>query len=523
MNYQLNLGKILKRAALYFGEKGIVYFNGLNREEINYQEFFRQVLSLVSFLKTLGVRRESRVGALAWNNLPHLLLYFAVPLAEAVLHPVNLRYSKEQILYTINHARDEILFTQREFLPLINELKEELHLVREVITIEEINFKANVLFVDFDEIAEDLPAKLCYTTATTGTPKGVLYTHRDLYLHSMALCMANGFGIAESDKILVMVPMYHVNSWGIPYAAAMAGATMVLPGNNFKGEFLAKIIAQEKVTLAAGVPTVFQEILKAANRENINLGSLRKVLVGGAPLTMEIIEGFSKYGVAVEQVYGLTETAPFVASNFLKSSLFNLSQEKKQKQRLKLGLPAPGIEVRVVGEKGEDVPRDGKTVGELWLKGPWLAREYYNDQIHTKEAFVDGWFRTYDLVTIDEYGYLEFCDREKDVIKSGGEWISTLIVEKYLLAHPDVKEVAVVGLPHPVWQERPVAFVILWEDARVTEGDLLNYLRGKLLSFWIPDRIVFLNELPQNSVGKVQKKVLRERFQRLLLDNSEEE
>ena len=522
MNFQLNLGKILKRAASYFGEKTIVSYEALERKEITYREFYSRVLTLIGYLKALGVKRGSRVGVFAWNNLAHLMLYYAVPCSEAVLHPVNLRYSKEQMLYTINHAEDEVLFVEKEFLPLVAEIKSELQRVQQILPLDAVFTNFTSFAENFDQIPEDLPAKLCYTTATTGTPKGVMYSHRDLYLQSMALCMTDSFGISEKDRILLMDPMFHVNSWGIPYAAAMVGATMVLPGGNFKGQFLAKIISEEKVSLAAGVPTVFQEILKAAQSENIDLGSLRTVLVGGAPLTREIIEGFARYGVEVRQVYGLTETAPFVASNYQKSTLVHLSEEEKKKQQLKIGLPAPGVEVRVVGKDGKDVPWDGESIGELWLKGPWLAREYYNDEKHTREAFVDGWFRTFDLVKIDALGYIEFCDREKDVIKSGGEWISSVAVEKYLLSHPDVKEAAVVGLPHPLWQERPVAFVTLWEQAKVTEEELLSYLRSKLLSFWVPDRILFLRELPRNSVGKVAKKLLREKYHDLLLKNPNE-
>ena len=518
MKFQLNLGKILKRAADYFGEKEIIFYDQQGKSRLTYREFYLLILDFIAFLREKGVKRGSFVGSLAWNDLYHLLLYFAVPLCEAVLHPVNLRYSKEQMLYTLNQARDELIFTEKEYLTLLGEMKEELHFVREIIVFHELNLKQRLNRIDFDKLSEDLPAKLCYTTATTGTPKGVLFSHRDLYLQSMALCMSDGFGISEKDTVLLSVPMFHVNSWGIPYAAALAGANIVLPGSNFKGEFLAKVIYEEKVTLAAGVPTIFQEILKAAARENYDLSCLKKVFVGGAPLTQEIIEGFKKYGVEPTQVYGLSETAPFITSNFMKTSLDKLLPEDKKKRQFKLGLPAPGVEVRVVDREGKEVPHDGKTPGELWLKGPWISKEYYEDPKHTKDAYVDGWFRTFDLVTIDEYGYLEFCDREKDVIKSGGEWISSVAIEKYLLSHPDVKAAAVVGLPHTVWQERPVGFVVLWENAKLSEEALLNYLRSKLLSFWLPDRIIFVKDLPQSSVGKVDKKILRQKYHTLLLN-----
>ena len=528
MQTPLLLTDFLKRAERYFPNKLIISRAGENSiHRIPYKEYVKRTRKLADALTKLGMSRGMKVGSFAWNHHRHLEAYFAVPCAGSVLHMINIRLSPEHIVYIINHAEDEILLVDADLFPLIEKIAPMLKTVKHyvimkdgmdlpetnlenVYSYEQLLEEASDKYEFPEDLDENMAAGMCYTSATTGNPKGVVYTHRGLVLHSYALGLADSLGVRESDIAMAVVPMFHVNAWGLPFASVNFGTTQVMPGPGFNPAILLDLIEQEKVTLTAGVPTIWMGVLNEQEQRPRDLSSLRAVVCGGSASPKGLIRAFEeKYNVPFIVGYGMTETTPIVSLSTFTSSMDNLTMDERINMRALQGLTVSGIETRVVNEHGE-VPWDGKTMGELTVRGPWIASEYYKDE-RTQEAFKDGWLYTGDIAVMTEDGYLKITDRTKDLIKSGGEWISSVDLENSLMTHEAVAEAAVIAVPDEKWQERPLACVVLRPgfENRVTKEDLLTYLEGEFAKWWVPDDVVFLNEIPKTSVGKFLKATLR--------------
>lgn len=527
MKSPLIVTAMIERAEKYFPKKEVISrtLGGVHR--ITYKEIGKRTRSLSSALENLGVKKGDRVGTLAWNHHRHLEAYFAIPSMGAVLHTINIRLPIEHLIHIINHAEDKVLLIDPDILPLIEKIHHKLETVESFIVMGEDYsipesdldplYAYEQIVADGDEqyeynvdIEEDDPAGMCYTSATTGLPKGVVYSHRGVILHSMALSMADTIAVSESDVAMPVVPMFHVNAWGFPFVAAWVGATQVLPGPMPTPQVLAELMETYKVTGAAGVPTIWLGLLKEIESKEYDLSSLRSIISGGAAAPEALIHAYeSKHKIPFINAYGMTETMPLVALGRLKSYQEDLSEEERLRIRKKQGVPVPGVEIKVVNENGE-AKRDGQDMGELLIRGPWIADEYYKDKEKTEEAFIDGWLHTGDVVTIDEEGNIEIVDRTKDLIKSGGEWISSVSLENELMGHDGIFEAAVVSVPHPKWQERPVACVVLHEGIDLTKEDVLEFLEKRVVKWWLPDDVLFMEEIPKTSVGKFLKRALRD-------------
>jgi fatty-acyl-CoA synthase len=435
------------------------------------------------------------------------------------------------LLHVINHAADRVIFIDEDLAPLLARIADQLTTVEKyvilsdkeelpeidlpnAISYEKLLAEASPSFDFPEDLDENSPAAMCYTTATTGPPKGVIYTHRSIYLHGMMVALPDTLGVRERDAILPVVPMFHVLSWGIPYAGVWMGSKLVLPGRVLTPEAICKLIETEKVTLPVGVPTIWiglHQHLQGGNRYDFS--SVRYIVNGGSAISKSLIKSFNEnFGIKVLHGYGMTETSPVVVISELKGYMDEWDSDRRYAQQGKQGLVVPGIEMKVVDENGAAVKWDGKEMGELCFRGPWIAGAYYRDPERSAESFKNGWLHTGDIVTVDEEGYIFIQDRSKDLIKSGGEWISSIDLENTIMAHPAVVEAAVIAVPDEKWVERPLACVVLKETAReeVTQEDILDFLKDKVAKWWIPDRVLFLDEIPKTSVGKFNKKLLRE-------------
>lgn len=535
MDVPLLIPPMLERAEQFFPKKEVVSKTSSGLGRFTYQNIGRRARALASALERFGLKTGERVATFAWNNHRHLEAYFAVPGAGFVLHMLNIRLSQDHLRYIIQHAEDRVLLIDEDLLPLIEPLKDELPSVKAFIIMcdhdqlpktdlhpvyhyESLIAEGNEHYSFRKDLAEDAPAAMCYTSATTGKPKGVVYSHRGIVLHSMALGLVDSAGICERDVCMPVVPMFHANAWGQPYAATWFGAKQVLPGNDLSPKALARLIDSEKVTMTAGVPTVWLGLLNELEKNEYDTSHLRAIMCGGSAAPKGMIRKFEqKFKIPFIHGYGLTETTPVVTLSQIKKHQESLSDEEKLEIRAKQGNLLPCLEMKVVNENGE-VPWNGKEMGELLVRGPWVANEYYRDE-RSQEAFRDGWFYTGDVVTVDEEGTIKIVDRTKDLIKSGGEWISSVDLENALMAHEAVFEAAVISVPHPKWQERPLACVVLHEgyEDKVEKEELLAFLRPQFARWWLPDDIVFLQEIPKTSVGKFQKRTLREKWKNHLL------
>jgi len=534
MDYPLTLTPILERAKRLFGKKEIVTKTALGLERYTYAEMAERVGRLANALEKLGVRRGDRVATLAWNNAYHLEVYFAVPCMGAVLHPLNLRLPGDQLAYIIHHADDQVIFVDPTLLPAVEKLAPHLKNVRHYIimgdsvpegtTLSPVSaYEDLIRSVESDypwpRLDENDAAGMCYTSGTTGNPKGVVYTHRSIYLHNMGLSMTDSFGISERDTFLPVVPMFHVLAWGTPFVCTMLGTKMVFPGPYMTPRDLASLIQAERVTLTAGVPTLWIGLLNLLDNERYDLSSLRGMIVGGAAAPQWMIEDFErKHGLTVMHAWGMTEMSPLGTVSRLKSYQQGLPEAERFAIRAKQGTPVPGVDIRAVDEQGQEIPWDGKAFGELQVRGPWIISSYYNDE-RSADAFQDGWFRTGDVVTIDPEGFVQIVDRTKDLVKSGGEWISSVDLENRIMSHPKVLEAAVIAVPHPRWQERPLACVVANPDFKdtITKEEIYEHIRPHFARWALPDDIVFIDAIPKTSVGKFDKKVLRVQYQDYIL------
>jgi fatty-acyl-CoA synthase len=531
VNYQLTLTHLLERAEKLFPNKEIVSRTSTGIFRYTYAEYGRRTRALASALQALGVQRGDRVGTFAWNQHRHLETYFAVPCIGAVLHTVNIRLSDDHIVYIINHAEDQVLFVDADLVPTIERVRDQLKTVKAYVIMadrdtpvsttlspvyqyEELLDRGNPEFAFPDDIDENSPMGMCYSSATTGNPKGVVYTHRSTYLHSMCLGLRDSLAISENDCSMPIVPMFHVNAWGLPFAAVWFGAKQVLPGAAPTPRVLLQLIQDEKVTFTAGVPTVWMGVLKEMEESNYDVSSLRGVLSGGAAAPRSLIEAYEiKFGIPFIHGYGMTEASPVIAVSRIKSNQQNLSTEEIIQCRSKQGLPVPGIDVKIIGKNGQEAKWDGLEMGELLLRGPWVVNQYYNDE-RTRDAFRDGWYHSGDVAVIDEEGFVKVMDRTKDLVKSGGEWISSLDLENALMGHPAVFEACVVGVPHPKWDERPLAFVVPKEGfkGKLQKQEFVDYLMERFAKWWVPDDVIFIDEIPKSSVGKFLKRTLRDQY-----------
>ena len=524
-DFPLTLQHFLWRSTTLFPKKEIVTRtpNGVTRYD--YGAFGRRVAQLAHALAELGVRPGDRVGTLAWNNARHFELYFAVPCSGAVLHTLNPRLFPEHLEFVVNDAEDRVIFVDASLLPVLERISDKLKGVKQIVVMGEAAASPNGRLetaasyeqliagrptsFDWPRIDERDASAMCYTSGTTGKPKGVVYSHRSAVLHSFGIAVGGGLGISESSVALPVVPMFHANAWGMPYAAAMVGAKLVFPDRFLDPVSLVELFTGEKVTLTAGVPSVWIALLQHLDKTGLDLPGLM-LFNGGSALPAGLYDGLTRHGIKVDHGWGMTETSPVAATAALKSQL-PLTDERRIK--LKQGLPLAGVELRLMDvEEKRLVPWDGKSVGEVQVRGPWITSSYYRGA--DQDRFTDdGWLRTGDVANVDPEGYIQIVDRVKDLVKSGGEWISSVELESALMGHPGVLEAAVIGVPHPKWQERPVAYVVAKPDfkGRLTQEELLEFLRPQVARWWLPDEIRFTDEIPKTSVGKFDKKTIRER------------
>ena len=532
MRYPLLVSRILDRAKTAFPAKEIITRTESGAHRYTYKDLALRVNRLANALAALGVKQGDRVGTFGWNTYRYLEAYFASPVMGAVNHTINIRLFPEDLVYIINHAEDKVLLIDPDLAPILEELAPRLESVEHFVIMtddpepatslpgalsyETLLAQASDEFapVELDEYA---PAGLCYTSATTGRPKGVMYSHRSLYLHTMAQTMSDTMAFSERDTSLAVVPMFHANCWGFPYSSTMVGANQVLPGVRPGPQDICELIEEHRVTVSAGVPTIWVGLLDYLERsgKTYDFSSVREIYSGGSAVPVSVIRTYKeRLGIDLVHAYGMTEATPITTINRVKSNLESLPEDDKYELAGSQGMLVAGLEMRLVDENGEDLPWDGEQRGELLFRGPWIASEYYNDE-RSAETYIDGWYHSGDIASVDAEGYIQIGDRVKDMVKSGGEWISSVDLETAIIAHPDVLEAAVIAIPHPTWQERPLACVVPKEEARNTldKAQIMDFIRDRFARWWLPDDVVFIDEIPKTSVGKFDKKVLRDRYQ----------
>ena len=525
----LMISSLIRYAAEYHGGRQVVsrtVEGPIHR--YGYADCERRARRVARLMERLGIRHGDRVGTLAWNGYRHLELFYGVSGMGAVLHTVNPRLFTEQIVYIVNHAEDRVLFVDLGFVPLVEGIADQLATVEHVVVMTDeahmppaslpgvacyetllAGESEDYAWPSFDECAA---SSLCYTSGTTGNPKGVLYSHRSTLLHAMAACQNSAMGISAHDVIMPIAPMYHGNGWSLPYLGCLTGAGMVLPGTQMDGPSLQELIEGEGVTFALGVPTVFTMLIDHLDESGSRVESLERVAIGGSAVPRSMIERLADpYGVTVHQLWGMTETSPLGTMATATPAIDALAAEERQAVLGQQGRVQFGLELKITGARRRPVPRDGKTFGDMWVRGNWAAAGYFKGEGGERLA-ADGWFPTGDVATLDEHGFMRITDRTKDVIKSGGEWISSIDLENAAMGHPDVKQAAVIGVSHPKWEERPL-MVVVPRDGRTPDREAINtYLDGKVAKWWLPDDVVLVDELPLTATGKVKKSRLREMF-----------
>ena len=522
-NVPLTITAILRHGCGVHGARTVTTATGDGYRHCTYRELGLQAAQLANGLRRIGVTGDQRVATFMWNNAEHLTAYLAVPAMGAVLHTLNIRLFPEQIAYVANEAEDQVILVDASLIPLLAPILDQLDTVHTVVVVGEadpaslqLSGKTVLRYAeliddeptsfDWPQLEENSAAAMCYTSGTTGHPKGVVYTHRSSYLHSMAGCMANGMGIGSSDKVLVIVPMFHANGWGLPYAALMAGADLVLPDRYLDARSMVTLVDQLRPTVAAAVPTIWNDVSQYLESDpGHDLSCLRLVVCGGSAVPVSLMRTFEdQYDVQIRQLWGMTETSPLATMAWPPPGT---PEDQRWALRGTQGQPVCGVEARIVDDNGTVLPNDGRAVGEVEVRGPWITGSYYRSQDESK--FNSGWLRTGDVGRIDEHSFITLTDRAKDVIKSGGEWISSVELENYLIAHPDVVEAAVVGVPDDRWQERPLAVVVIKNGASISASVLRRFLADKVVRWWLPERWAFVETIPRTSVGKYDKKVIR--------------
>lgn len=525
----LTIVHLFDRAEKYHRGKTITTATATGKDVITYGDWAERTRRLGGVLDDLGISADGRVATFAWNTARHLELYFAAPCTGRVLHTLNIRLFPEQLTYIVNHAEDEVIFVDRSLLALLAPLLPTFTTVKALVLMDDgkgdvpadlaglplhdyEELLAAASPVEFSVTDENRAASMCYTSGTTGNPKGVVYSHRSTFLHTMGAMMADSLGARESDTILPVVPMFHANAWGLAHAAVAAGSNLVMPGPDLSGPAIAALIEEEKVTVAAGVPTIWMAVLPELKGRDTS--HLRAIPCGGSAVPKALSEAYREaIGMPILQAWGMTETSPIAAVCVLSAADQSLSQEEQAELRTTVGQISFGVECRVV-EPGTTtpVPWDGETSGELQCAGNWIAATYYNDERAGESFTDDGWLRTGDVATMDAVGRIRLVDRTKDLIKSGGEWISSVELENELMAHPKIREAAVIGVPHPKWSERPLACVVMEAGEEMTPAEVIDYLADKVAKWQLPSDVVFIDEVPKTSVGKFSKKTLRDRF-----------
>ena len=528
---QLTLHNIFHRMEKLYPDHTIVT-GGPKPSRYTYGEVCERVRRLGGALDKLGLGKEAVVGSFCWNHVQHFELYYAVPLSGRVLHTLNIRLFPQQIEYIAGHAGDEIIFVDRSLLPLLLPLRDKLSTVTKYVVIDDIpegedgpDVPDDDNFYDYEELIADAePVKqfpeanendavaFCYTSGTTGNPKGVLYSHRSMWLHAMAGTSSVGVGVKPHDTIMPVVPMFHANAWGFIHSAPMAGANLVLPASDMTPHGLSKLIVNEGVTLAAGVPTIWQGVVPLFDQYDFS--KLDRILCGGSAVPASLITAWQKVGTLVWQAWGMTETNPVATGAIIDPRLDGTSEEELLPHRARAGTEFPGIEFRIV-EPGttDELPWDDSATGDLQVRGPWIAANYYKPDAGVTLCTDDGWMSTGDVAAIDKYGSIRIADRTKDLVKSGGEWISSVDIENILMGHPKIREAAIIGVPHPKWDERPLACVVMEDGESMTPDEVKEFLAPQIAKWWMPDAVEFIDEIPKTSVGKMSKKDLRSRFE----------
>jgi fatty-acyl-CoA synthase len=531
MDAPLSIHSLIEHAAKFHGKTEIVSRSVEGPiHRYTYEDSYARVGKLANALRRLGVASGDRIATLAWNGYRHFELYYAISGMGAVCHTINPRLFHDQIAYIVNHASDRIIFLDLTFVALLEPLQDELTGVEGYVVMTdrghmpETDLKGAISYEELIEgesdqfawpdLDERAAASLCYTSGTTGNPRGALFTHHSTVLHSFAIALPEIFSLSTRSVMMPAVPMFHVNAWGLPYACPMTGAKLVLPGPRYDGEAVHELMETEAVNTCAGVPTIWGMLLEFLRKSGKALSHKPSVVIGGAAPPLSMIKGFEEeYGCNVYHAWGMTEMSPVGTCGKLPPSMDDLSKDERYAVKIKQGRAIYGVEMKIVDGDGNTLPHDGKAFGELLVRGPWVISAYFEDEESTAAAFDGGWFRTGDVSTIDEDGFMQIVDRSKDVIKSGGEWISSITLENTAMGHPGVSEAAVIGIHHPKWDERPLLVVVPAGDQPPAPADLIEYLGASVPKWWLPDDVVFVEELPHTATGKVSKKQLRERLE----------
>jgi acyl-CoA synthetase (AMP-forming)/AMP-acid ligase II len=529
MSKPLLISSIIEHAARHFGSNEIVS----RRTEgdvhrYTYRECHQRAKKLANAFRKLDIKIGDRIATLAWNGYRHMEAYYAVSGSGAVLHTINPRLHPEQIAYIINHAEDQFLLFDITFLPIIQAIASHCPTIRGFVMmcdkerlptdggIANLLCYEDLINANSDEFEwplfdENSASSLCYTSGTTGNPKGALYSHRSTVLHSYASAMPDALNVSARDSVMPVVPMFHVNAWGIPYSAPLTGAKLVFPGPHMDGKSLYELFEQEKVTFSAGVPTIWLGLLNYVAQNNLKFSTFKRTIIGGSACPPSMMKTLMHtYGVEVVHAWGMTEMSPLGTTGTLQAKHMAMTTEQQEAILLKQGHAVYGVDMKIVSDTGEELPWDGKTYGNLLVKGPWIISSYFKHE--GGDMLEDGWFPTGDVATIDADGYMQITDRSKDVIKSGGEWIGTIDLENVAMSYPGVQQAACIGVFHPKWDERPLLLIVKKPDAEIDKHELLQFYEGKIAKWWTPDDVVFIDALPLGATGKIQKNKLRDQF-----------